>query len=304
MYFSKITWRGTPDESMLCPEANTVPPEVRNDFIAPTEAECQNNAPQTPAPTGYEAWTVNRWMNDVQPPGTQKCAPEGGGAWTDIPAILGFGNAIHRQCNNLVFKPDGTYDDDTRGGCCMKNGHYYNRLWVLGTFTPCINMKWIFCAAQGFLPGQRRTPEGGKIFLTHDVAGKPTFPEALEIGPADTHEHGITVNEVCLLDFICTNTNDLWNAPNNAEFTCHYDRSKNFKNLIGTAGAEMEVSDRAEIEVSDTLLISDLLDGKLNHHVIYIFFCALAILTTLYNFFPPKDAKDSIERHLLEDSEL
>lgn len=183
--------------------------------LVPTQAECSKGGPLQ--------WVQGRSTCTAAPPAD----------WKDIPAILGFGSSVMQHCGTppdvmkkiATCEKDGEYPIDLPTSCCMSPGKLYNRLW-LADWTFCKNMQWTFCAGAGFLPSQAQaTGGGGQIFLTQDnPKSTGTFASGFSVDAktvGDTAQ--ITVHELCLLDRICSNADELWKAKNNAIFHCKYD---------------------------------------------------------------------------------
>lgn len=193
--------------------------KTRANFIAPTKADCDIN-----------------WARDSKvSKGGAQCYPEGvtqsnidktdwGTHAGKVPAILGFGDHITNLC-----KGSPAQDHESIQNCCMKTGDMYNRLWFHGDtpnhWTFCKNMKWVFCAAQGFLPGQKKHAKGGTIVLAANPEA-PNWSGQFKGKLGDTYKTvSVTTHETCLLDRICKNSVSMYGTKPGQPFDCEYDGS-------------------------------------------------------------------------------
>jgi len=210
--------------------------------LVPTEKECSEKGPL-------------QWVQ-----GRSECTKTPPTAWKDIPAILGFGSSVMQKCGTppdkmkliATCEKDGEYPVDLLTSCCMSPGNLYNRLW-LNDWTFCKNMQWTFCAGAGFLPGQAQaTGGGGQIFLTQDnPKSGPTFASGFSVDAktvGDTAQ--ITVHELCLLDRVCSNADELWQAQNNAIFHCKYDAAAVAKLFPKTIELHSAAREAGEVGIS------------------------------------------------------
>merc|ERR1719361_2929033 len=106
--------------------------------------------------------------------------------------------------------------------CCMMPNKYYHKL-ALEVWSPCRNLRWVMCAAQGYLPGQRRHRRGGGYItsptsdrnqLVHNQFTVETWQTAAFVG--------VTVHEFCLLDRVCSNADELWTLKSHATWRCDF----------------------------------------------------------------------------------
>lgn len=218
--------------------------KTRSDFIEPTRADCDLN------------WARDSLVSE----GGAQCYPEGVTQsniektdWgsNKAPAILGFGSAITELCGGTKEQGNESIEN-----CCMKTGKMYNRLWFNGNtekhWTFCKNMKWVFCAAQGFLPGQKTHDKGGTIVLAakSDAAN---WGAQFRGKSSDTYKTvSVTTHETCLLDRICTNSASIFSTAPGAEFNCEYDGS-----ALSTA------KKKAEKQVGEPMSYPDEVPGQM-----------------------------------------
>lgn len=190
-----------------------------------------------------------------------------------VPLILGFGEPINEQCGytetpKLVLNPDWKEGDcpekkykkekdkkQTITKCCMSPGKIYHRLWLgpangSPSWSFCENYRWVLCGAAGYMPNQKGSADGGAIFLVTEpsdilVEVKGTEP----IHKVDTGAYLVTVHEVCMLDRVCTNSDELWKMKKGHEFNCKYD--KDWK----TKEASFKRQKRAESDYSSEIAV-------------------------------------------------
>jgi hypothetical protein len=129
----------------------------------------------------------------------------GSTALTDGPAIIGKMNEITAHCSDFWCQqgvgagPTGT----TGAGVGAFDGtKRFNRLAV-GAWSIKENLKWTLCAAKGWLPGQG----GAQIAF-------PVPPKDIPVVEQDPRHVATTVHEICYLDAICANRNQLWTLEN------------------------------------------------------------------------------------------
>jgi len=219
----------------------------RADFIAPTKDDCDIN-----------------WARDSKvSKGGAQCYPEGvtqsniektdwGKYAGQAPAILGFGSAITALCGGTKEQGNESIEN-----CCMKKDKMYNRLWFNGNtdkhWTFCKNMKWVFCAAQGFLPGQKTHAKGGTIVLAA-VSNAANWGAQFRGKSDDTYKTvSVTLHETCLLDRICKNSASMFSTPPGKPFDCEYD------------GSALKAARRAETEtqVGEPMSYRDEVPGQM-----------------------------------------
>jgi len=173
--------------------------------------------------------TVNGGPRFPRPPGK-----------TSTPALLGFDETIDAHCATQL----GGFDKGPGGHAERCVAANRNILSLYGDRVPyniCRNLEWQVCAAQGKLPDQ------GSRTLIFAVApnaldpsgatGKPLGackgwvpPRVPEGGVYGYATDDIFYLEVCMLNQICTNGEQLFNLRAGEEFTCQYS-SESFREL-------------------------------------------------------------------------
>merc|ERR1719361_570017 len=123
--------------------------------------------------------------------------------------------------------------------CCMMPNKYYHKL-ALEVWSPCRNLRWVMCAAQGYLPGQRRHRKGGGYItfptsdrnqLVHNQFTVETWQTAAFVG--------VTVHEFCLLDRVCSNADELWTLNSHDTWTCDFDARSLYRGTASTAASPL-----------------------------------------------------------------
>lgn len=133
----------------------------------------------------------------------------------DAPAVFGFSESMTDYCNK---EKGGRYNGDVASACQQAN---INILRV-GNWNMCINTKWMFCATQGKLPGQG----DGRILFS--LAPKDLDVTDLEENKlprccGDYAEDDIYYLEVCTLNELCANNDQLFSLNVGDPFYCAFD---------------------------------------------------------------------------------
>jgi len=135
----------------------------------------------------------------------------------DAPAVFGFAETMQQFCarNNGI--------GDLSAACQAAN---YNILRV-GNWNMCVNVRWMFCATQGKLHGQGQA--GGQIIFS--LAPKDLDVELLNdnLLPrccGDYAENDIYYLEVCTLNELCANTDELFTVDIGDPFYCKFDTDR------------------------------------------------------------------------------
>ena len=179
--------------------------------------------PEDPACWGHRGETADRFFNDAR--SGEQCQQNWNYQWghglDHAPAVFGFAETMQDYCNAHNTRP-GFHRWDLAGSCQEAN----ITILRIGDWNMCKNFQWSFCAMQGLLPGQ-----GGntKIYFSKT-------PKTLDISDflegrhhrccGEFAENDIYYLEVCTLDEICRNSNELWTLEVGDPFVCEIDDVK------------------------------------------------------------------------------
>ena len=168
------------------------------------------------------------------------------------PAVLGFDNDLDAFCK---LEDPEALEGGRADASCGNHNRLYLKQWTL-----CKNMKWILCAGMGFLPGQNGVGEiimvtpvskmdGGRMAKPEDVPeGTPPLSEKKRKDYEDERHRvpeafGVTVHEVCTLNRMCSNGDEVFGVAEGATFVCEDPTIP--MDLLTDAGAQV-LTDTAE----------------------------------------------------------
>ena len=151
-----------------------------------------------------------------------KCSQDWGPTKFDAPAIFGFADTMKDYCKSH----GGNGNNDLQGACSEAK---FNILRV-GGWNMCKNMEWMFCAIKGrLLQGGKEGSHGGAIVFSK-------APKELDLAPfskgtyfrccGDYAESDIYYLEVCVLNEMCSNRNELFALNAGDTFHCHFDTAQ------------------------------------------------------------------------------
>lgn len=140
----------------------------------------------------------------------------------DAPAVFGMAESMEEYCN----QHGGS--GDLRTACRQANLNILR----IGGWNMCVNMQWMFCAADGKLHGQ-----GSSNYIIFSIAPKNLDTYLLErkVQPPSVQgwnccgtyaENDIYYLEVCTLNEVCSNTDELFALNEGDPFYCQFDTSK------------------------------------------------------------------------------
>jgi hypothetical protein len=171
------------------------------------------------------------------------------------PAVLGFDGPLNKFCE------ENGKDESCEG---------YNRLF-LQKWTLCRNLQWVLCAGMGYLPGQGGSnimmitpPSNMDVERTYKPPKDPNTATAIK---AKMEEHkgniperfGVTVHEVCTLNKMCSNADELFKVKAGDMFVCK--DAKIPDELISSANAASfkRVTDENQVlEDVDNVLLKEM----------------------------------------------
>ena len=98
----------------------------------------------------------------------------------------------------------------------------------------CKNVEWMLCAVEGRLATQYRqsgtaAPSGGEIIFSlapSELVMKPFDEDTMTRCCGDYAENDIYYLEVCVLNEVCENSDELWRIRAGDRWRCHLSQAK------------------------------------------------------------------------------